>query len=121
VSGVDYVDITGFAGVPDTITPAGLQGLAAAAATAADVVPARPARFEVTRYTVTDPGGESLAQIAARNGITVAELMTLNPGLADVKLPAGTSVVVFRGIRPAQLVMLSPAVPETLILTEAPS
>jgi predicted phage baseplate assembly protein len=122
VPGVDYVDVTAFTGVPGSATPAALQNLAAALATPLEVVPASLARFDVTRYTVTDPGGETLTGIAAANGITVAELLALNPDLTDVTpLPQGRSVVVFRGIRPAQLVMVSAAVPETLILTEAPS
>ena len=121
VPGVDYVDVTAFAGIPDSETPADLQGLAAALATAADVIPALPARFDVTRYTATT-GGRTPAAIAAANGITVAELLALNPDLAGVtSVAVGQSVVVFRGIRPAQLVTLSADVPETLILTEAPS
>jgi LysM domain len=121
VPGVDYVDVTVFTGVPDTETPADLQGLAAALTAPADVIPALSARFDVTRYLVTE-GDETPATIAAANGITVAELLALNPDLAGVtSVPIGSSVVVFRGIRPAQLVTLSADVPETLILTEAPS
>ena len=120
VPGVDYVDVTTFTGVPDSETPAGLQGLAASLTAPAQVVPALPARFEVTHYVVPGPGAETLTKVAAVNGITVAELLALNPDLTDVTpLQPGGSVVVFRGIRPAQLVMLSAAVPETLILTEA--
>jgi predicted phage baseplate assembly protein len=121
VPGVDYVDVTTFAGIPDSETPADLQDLAAALATTADVIPALQARFDLTRYTVTN-GGQTPAAIAAANGITVAELLALNPDLAGVtSVAGGQSVVVFRGIRPAQLVMLSADVPETLILTEATS
>jgi predicted phage baseplate assembly protein len=120
VPGVDYVDVTAFTGVSDTITPADMQDLAAALAAPADVVPASPARFEVKRYAAR--AGQTLTAIAATVGITVAELLSLNPDITDpAPLPADRSVVVFRGIRPAQLVVLSPAVPETLILTEAPS
>ena len=120
VPGVDYVNVTAFTGVSDTITPADLQNLAATLTTPAEAVPASPARFEVTRYIAR--AGQTLTAIAAVNGITVAELLTLNPDITDpAPLPADRSVVVFRGIRPGQLVVLSPAVPETLILTEAPS
>jgi predicted phage baseplate assembly protein len=122
VPGVDYVDVTTFTGVSDSETPAGLQDLAATLTAPVQVVPALPARFEVTRYAVPGPGAETLTKVAAVNGITVAELLALNPDLTDVTpLQPGQSVVVFRGIRPTQLVMLSAAVPETLILTEAPS
>jgi len=49
-------------------------------------------------------------------------LLALNPDLAGVtSVAGGQSVVVFRGIRPAQLITLSADVPETLILREAPS
>jgi hypothetical protein len=90
------------------------------------VVPARQASYEVDYHDVTAPDGtdpatytESLTLVAARNGISVAELLRLNPGLAPAEpLPAGTRVVVFDGVRPAQLVLLSPAVPATLILKE---
>jgi hypothetical protein len=120
VPGVDYVDVTTFTGVSDSETPAGLQDLAATLTAPVQVVPALPARFEVTQYVVPGPGAETLTKVAAVNGITVAELLALNPDLTDVTpLQPGRSVVVFRGIRPAQLVMLSAAVPETLILTEA--
>lgn len=122
VPGVDYVDVTTFTGVADSETPAGLQSLARSLTAPPDVVPALPARFDVKRYQVTGSAPETLTEIAAVNGITVAELLALNPDLTDLSpLPPGRSVVVFRGIRPAQLVMLSAAVPETLILTEAPS
>jgi len=122
VPGVDYVDVTTFAYVADSETPAELQDLAAALTAPADVIPALPARFDVTRYTVTNSHGETLTSIAAANGITVAELLALNPDLTGVTtVDENRSVVVFRGIRPAQLVILSPDVPETLILTEAPS
>jgi len=115
------VDVTTFAGVPDSETPTGLQDLAAALTAPADVIPALPARFDLTRYTVT-AGGQTPAAIAAANGITVAELLALNPDLAGVtSVAGGQSVVVFRGIRPAQLITLSADVPETLILREAPS
>lgn len=122
VPGVDYVDVTTFTGVADSETPADLQGLAGSLSAPADVVPALPARYDVKRYQVRGSSPETLTKIAAVNGITVAELLALNPGLTSVEpLQPGRSVVVFRGIRPAQLVMLSAAVPETLIITEAPS
>jgi predicted phage baseplate assembly protein len=119
VPGVDYADVSAFAGLSDSVTPADLQNLAPSLS---EVVPAHTARFDVTRYTVQNPAGETLTAVAAANGITVAELLTLNPDItATAPLLANRSVVVFRGIRPAQLVVLSPAVPETLILTEATS
>lgn len=122
VPGVDYVDLQAFAGVPGSTTPLGLAALSATLATPAAAVPSALASFDETRHTVAvDPDTglvETLAQIAAKHAITVAALLALNPGLRDVILPLGESVVVFRGIRPAQLVVLSDAVPDTLILRE---
>ncbi|WP_416979771.1 putative baseplate assembly protein [Streptomyces sp. T028] len=126
VPGVEYVDVDVFAGVPGSMTPAGLQKLASTLTTPNPVVPARQASYTVEYHDVRPPDGgdpasysESLTLVAARSGITVAELLRLNPGLPPAEpLPAGTRVVVFAGVRPAQLVLLSPAVPTTLILKE---
>ncbi|MEU1179162.1 putative baseplate assembly protein [Streptomyces sp. NPDC005820] len=126
VPGVEYVDVDVFAGVPGSMTPAGLQKLASTLTTPNPVVPARQASSTVEYHDVRLPDGgdpasygESLTSVAAQGGITVAELLRLNPGLAPAEpLPAGTRVVVFAGVRPAQLVLLSPAVPSTLILKE---
>ncbi|AXG81896.1 putative baseplate assembly protein [Streptomyces paludis] len=126
VPGVEYVDVDVFAGVPGSMTPAGLQKLASTLTTPNPMVPARQASYTVEYHDVRPPAGsqpasysESLTLVAARNGISVAELLRLNPGLPPAEpLPAGTRVVVFAGIRPAQLVRLSPAVPTTLILKE---
>ncbi|WP_158891563.1 putative baseplate assembly protein [Amycolatopsis anabasis] len=118
VPGVDHVDVDVFAGVPGDITPARLAELAETLTEPRPVVPARLATFDETRYVVAPPD-ETLRAIAARNGITVTELLRLNPDITDAgPVPGGTSVLVFRGIRPAQLAVLSPAVPDTLILEE---
>lgn len=122
VPGVDHVDVDSFAGVPGSITPVGLHRLAEELARPNPVVPARPAEYAVDRYRADpEPGRdtESLTAVAAKHGITVAELLRLNPDLTDAEpLPRGRVVVVFRGVRPAQLVHLSPALPDTLILKE---
>ncbi|SHF09948.1 putative baseplate assembly protein [Streptoalloteichus hindustanus] len=123
VSGVDAVDVDVFTGVPGNLTPLGLLHLAGRLTTPETVVPARLADFAEERYTVDPPPGsatETLTAVAAKHGITVAELVRLNPDITDATpLPRGRSVVVFRGVRPAQLVLLSPTVPDTLILKEA--
>jgi predicted phage baseplate assembly protein len=123
VPGVDYADVAAFTGIPDSVTPAGLQGLAGVLSTTQEVVQARLARYEVTSYLVpTGQGhGQTLSQVAAANGISVADLLELNPGITEATLPPGTSVIVFRGVRPAQLVMLSAAAPDTLVLQEITS
>ncbi|MEU4421718.1 putative baseplate assembly protein [Actinoplanes sp. NPDC024001] len=119
VPGVDWVDVDLFAGVPGSLTPDALDRLGQDLTGARPVVPARPARFEEARYTVSEP--ETVAAVAARHGTTVGELQRLNPGLTgpDQELPAGRTLIVFRGVRPAQLVLLSPRIPDTLILKEA--
>jgi predicted phage baseplate assembly protein len=118
VPGVDYVDIDVFAGVEGSLTPADLDGLADRLSTPQAVVPSRLGRFDETRHIVAAES-ETLTQIAASNGISVDELFRLNPDLTSADpLPMGSSVVVFRGIRPAQLALLSPDVPDTLILKE---
>ena len=89
----------------------------------AQVIDVRPARFEQVLYTVgTDPIGlaDTLTSIALRYGTTVAGLATLNPQLTSATLTAGAQLVVARGIRPAQLALLSPDVPQTLLLRSIP-
>jgi predicted phage baseplate assembly protein len=125
VPGVDYVELQAFTGVPGSTTPLGLAALFTNIAKPATSVPSALAAFDETRHTVAvDPGTglvETLAEIAAEYALSVEALSALNPGLQDVILPLGDSVVVFRGIRPAQLVVLSDAVPDTLILREIKS
>ena len=48
------------------------------------------------------------------------ELARLNPGLAGVTLDDGALIVVFRGIRPAQLAVLPPDIPAALTLRRIP-
>jgi len=50
----------------------------------------------------------------------VAGLAALNPQLTSATLTAGMQLVAFRGIRPAQLALLSPDVPQTLLLRSIP-
>ncbi|WP_067069794.1 putative baseplate assembly protein [Carbonactinospora thermoautotrophica] len=120
VPGVEYVDVDVFAGVAGDLTPADLERLVERFQRPQPVVPARLAEYDVRRHTVQ--ARETLTRIAARYGVSVAELLRLNPDITDTNpLPPGASVVVFRGIRPAQLVLLSPAVPDTLILKEVRS
>ena len=118
VPGVDHVDADVFAGVAGSITPVQLDELAESLSEPHTVVPARFATFDETRYRVRPPH-ETLTAVAAKHGITVGELLRLNPDIRTAdRLEAGRSVVVFRGVRPAQLALLSPAVPDTLILKE---
>ncbi|MGP3999975.1 putative baseplate assembly protein [Streptomyces sp. 8N706] len=122
VPGVDHVDVDAFTGVPASITPDGLEQLAGRLAQPRTVVPARLAEYAEERYRVTADGGETLTDIAARHGISLTELLRLNPDITDTRpLCRGRSVFVFRGVRPAQLALFSPDVADTLILTEVTS
>lgn len=121
VPGVEHVDVDVFSGVPASGAPYGPARPAAGAYGPQAVVPARLAEYDERVHTVTADGGETLGDIAARHGISLAELLRLNPDVTDTRpLPRGRSVFVFRGVRPAQLALFSPEVADTLILTEVP-
>jgi hypothetical protein len=103
VPGVDYVDLAVFSTVdgPDQPRP---------------VVPARPARYVEDVHRVGGAGAQTLTAIAAAAGISLAELVRLNPDLTGVApLAPGRAVFTFRGIRPAQFAVLAP---DGLTLTE---
>jgi predicted phage baseplate assembly protein len=118
VPGVDHVDVDVFTGVPGDITPAGLERLAERLETPRPVVEAEGARYREQWYRVRKADGETLTEVAAAHGISVAELLRLNPDITGVaRLARGRPVLVFRGVRPAQLAVLSPDLPDTLILT----
>jgi hypothetical protein len=118
VRGVDYVDVDVLDVVPESITPAELLALGPQL-----VPPPRPripvelARFVERKHTVQ--AGDTLTTFAARYGITVGELVGLNPGLTAIPAPPA-QLVVARGLRPAQLAAAVPTLPDTLILTEIP-
>ncbi|MFE1885682.1 putative baseplate assembly protein [Streptomyces diastatochromogenes] len=119
VPGVDYVDVDVFTGVPASATPEQLTALLAGPGTPRASVPAHPASYEERTHTVRGAHGETLTSVCARYGIPLAELLRLNPDITDTRrLDKGRTVFVFRGIRPAQLTMLSARASDTLILTE---
>ncbi|MFE6619831.1 putative baseplate assembly protein [Streptomyces sp. NPDC057740] len=119
VPGVDYVDVDVFTGVPASATPEELTGLLGDPGPPRASVAAREATYDEKVHTVRAAGGETLSEICARYGVPLAELLRLNPDITDTRrLAKGRSVFVFRGIRPAQLAMLSPRAADTLILTE---
>ncbi|MCP3804187.1 putative baseplate assembly protein [Allokutzneria sp. A3M-2-11 16] len=114
-AGVDYVDVDVFDGVSGRLTPQEIVDLAKDLKTPKVVVPARPARLVDTEHTVkTD--AETLTSVAAQYGLDLAGLVELNPRLSSLDLKAQQKLVVARGIAPAQLVIFSPAVRDTLIL-----
>ena len=109
-----------FAGIEGSITPVELEALAETLDSPRTAVAARQATYDETRYWVPT-SGETLTAVAAKHGLTVAELLRLNPDITTGDELRDRSVVVFHGLRPAQLVLLSPAVPDTLILREVRS
>ncbi|TPQ18228.1 putative baseplate assembly protein [Streptomyces sporangiiformans] len=119
VPGVDYVDVDVFTGVPASATAGDLTRLLANPGVPKASVPARTATYDEKIHTVREKDGETLSAVCARYGIPLAELLRLNPDITDTRrLAKGRSVFVFRGIRPAQLALLSPQAADTLILTE---
>lgn len=118
VPGVDYVDVDVFHGIPGSVTPVELLTLVDALNRADRIVHARAARFTVDRVTLAP--NETLSQLALRVGLTVEELCRLNPALTSPDLSGVGSLAVHRGIRPAEIVVLNPAVPETLTLRRIP-
>ncbi|MCX5047002.1 MULTISPECIES: putative baseplate assembly protein [unclassified Streptomyces] len=119
VPGVDYVDVDVFTGVPASATAEELAALLTDPGAPKASVPARRATYDEKIHTVRAANGETLSEICASQGIPLAELLRLNPDITDTRrLAKGRSVFVFRGIRPAQLALLSPRAADTLILTE---
>ena len=126
VPGVDYVDVDVFGGIRADADPLALLGLVQALQGVADAVDAQPATRVRTTYRVDhDPMGDpdTLTSIALRHGVSVAQLVARNPGLRSVRLTVplsksdpGQLLVIEEGIRPAQLALMSPDLPETLIL-----
>ncbi len=118
VPGVDYVDVDVFQGISGDVTPVQLATIVAGLAGAARCVPSVEAHLEETVHTVTPT--DTLTSIARQFGVTLDELAAANPALADADLTHVAEVVVFRGVRPAQLALLSADVPETLTLRRIP-
>ncbi|MFI6655747.1 putative baseplate assembly protein [Streptomyces sp. NPDC050523] len=119
VPGVDYVDVDVFTGVPASATPEELAAVLTDPGPPRASVPAHPATYDEKIHTVRAANGETLSEICRRYGIPLAELLRLNPDITDTRrLKKGRPVLVFRGIRPAQLALLSPRAADTLILTE---
>ncbi|MFM9373411.1 putative baseplate assembly protein [Streptomyces sp. Da 82-17] len=119
VPGVDYVDVDVFTGVPASATPAELLDIVRDPGEPRAAVPARTAAYDERVHTVREEGGETLSSVCERYGLPLAELLRLNPDITDTRpLRKGRTVYVFRGIRPAQLALLSPQAADSLILTE---
>ncbi|MEV6954453.1 putative baseplate assembly protein [Streptomyces sp. NPDC051183] len=123
VPGVDYVDVDVFTGITAAADPLALVDLVSDLRGAARTVEALPARAEPLVHVVGyDPTGttDTLTSIAVRYGVRVEELVALNPGLRSPVLPRGRRLVVATAVRPAQLAVMTPDLPETLILRRLP-
>ncbi|MFJ3880194.1 putative baseplate assembly protein [Streptomyces sp. NPDC090077] len=123
VPGVDYVDVDVFTGITAATDPTALVGLADRLRGAASAVEAVPARTAPQVHVVGhDPTGaaDTLTSIAVRYGVRVEEIVTLNPGLRSPVLERGRRLVVATAVRPAQLAVMTPDLPETLILRRLP-
>lgn len=131
VPGADYVDVDLFGALPRTADPVrlltSLVDLSRATSSAEPVIDVKSARFEQVTYTVGDPSDldptgqqDTLTSIAVRKGTTVDALVALNPQLTDIALTTGTQLTIASGIRPAQLAMFHPDVPQTLLLRSIP-
>ncbi|HEY4459242.1 MAG TPA: putative baseplate assembly protein [Pseudonocardiaceae bacterium] len=128
VPGVDYVDLDAFAGILGSITPDELNTVAAQLIPNS-VVPAALAEYREDWYDVRD--GDTLTSIVtdpanAQYGLTVEDLVRLNPWLPNAQLPPEPSsdplrLLLRHGITPAQLAVVSSAVPDSLILKEITS
>ena len=123
VPGVDYVDLDAFAGIAGTISPDDLNGVADQL-TPNTVVPAALAAYQEDWYEAQT--GDTLTSIAALHDLTVEDLVRLNPWLPTAQLPTEPETDKLRlllrhGITPAQLAVVSPTVPDSLILKEITS
>ncbi|WP_051791561.1 putative baseplate assembly protein [Amycolatopsis jejuensis] len=123
VPGVDYADIDVFDGIRGDVTPIELATMVDRLSGARACVEASGARFEEAFDEVgyvDDFGTDTLTTIALRHGLTVDELVRLNPRLSSTTLKLHQKLAVSRGIRPARLAVLPPDVPEALTLVRIP-
>jgi hypothetical protein len=123
VPGVEYVEVDVLHAVRQNATPAELgdlsQNLHPPPPTS---IPAALAFFDQDVYDVK--AGDTLTSVAAAHGMTVDALLALNPNpqlQPDGTLVEPQELLLFRGIRPAQLAILSPDIPDTLLLKEIPA
>ncbi|WP_409466613.1 putative baseplate assembly protein [Amycolatopsis sp. GA6-003] len=123
VPGVDYAAITVFDGIAGDVTPIELATIAGRLTEAKPCVGASGARFEEVFDEVGYVDGfdtDTLTTIALRHGLTVDELVRLNPDLDATELEEGQQLTVGRGIRPARLAVLPAGVPEALMVVRIP-
>lgn len=115
VPGVAYVDIDVLDSISENTPPDELKQLANVLKVY-DRIQTEVGRIQTIHVVKRD--NETLSSIAQRYHISEVELRQLNPTLTDQLLEPGIPLNLPRQIRPAQLVYLSPDVPDMLILTE---
>jgi uncharacterized phage protein gp47/JayE len=118
VDGVDYADIDVFQAISGDVTPIQLATIVAGLDGVQPCIPSGPAHYEQRRHDVSYR--DTLTSIAHRYGVTLDELAAWNPRLSTADLSTVDSMVVFHGLRPAQLAVLSADLPEALILRRIP-
>ena len=121
--GVDYVKVDAFGGLSEVADPIRLLTEVTNLSGVADVVPARRARIVRREYVVgDDPTGDpdTLSTIALRHGLSLDELVALNPVLRGVTLTDDTTLVVEDGVAPAELACFDPAQPQTIVVRSIP-
>jgi LysM repeat protein len=113
VPGVDFVDVDVFKGVESDTTPLKLLVVSRSLDAPDPCVPARLAAYAKRLHTVAP--GDTLTSIAHTNGLTLDQLVALNPRAVRL-VETGAELRLFEGIRPAQLAVLPAALPEALSL-----
>jgi hypothetical protein len=122
-AGVEHVDVDVFGALPGRADPVQLLTAVTALGGVTPRIPVHPARYVADDYVVGhDPTGDedTLSTVALRFGLTVPDLVRLNPRLRSTRLTDGQRLAVARGLHPAQLACFNPEVPQTLILRSIP-
>ena len=117
VPGVDYVDVDVFTGISSQVTPIDLLTAGQHLQHADPCVPADLAAYRRRTHQVQD--SDTLTSVAVLNGLTLDELVALNPDVR-IRLDPGSTLTLSSGIQPAQLAVLPPTLPEALTLRRIP-
>jgi predicted phage baseplate assembly protein len=115
--GVAYVDVDVFDAVDELELKRAINSSAGLGGISPGLKPRITAGLAGPSYYTVEKN-DRLETIARSHGIKLEELRRLNPQAKD-PLPVGLRLLL-RRIRPAQLVMLTPKVTDTLVLTELP-
>src|SRR5262249_10271737 len=111
VDGVDYVEMDVFGDVAGDTTPVQLVNLVDDLTGVKTCVSSVKAFFDEVTQKVERETADTLTLIAQRHGLSLDELVALNPELVGADLSKVPALTVYRGIRPAQLAVLPDNVP----------